>query len=84
MPIYDYKCSACGNEFEAIVLPWLKKTAECPSCHSQALDQLPSAFAVQSEEKSKAAWQAAQKKFERTELRDKRIAEREEMEHHHH
>jgi putative FmdB family regulatory protein len=84
MPIYEYKCSACGNEFEALVLPQSKGKPECPSCHSQDLEQLLSGFAVNSEERSQAVLKQARKKYVQGELRDKKIAEREDMERHHH
>ena len=84
MPIYEYKCRSCQNEFEALVLPKMKAAPECPSCHSQDLEQLLSAFSVNSKEQSKARWKAARKKYERTELRDKQIAEREADMHHIH
>jgi putative FmdB family regulatory protein len=84
MPIYEYKCRGCGNEFEAFVLPQSPGAPQCPSCQSQDLEQLLSAFAVNSEERSQASLKAARKKYVRGELRDKQIAEREEAEHHHH
>ncbi|MBI3896063.1 MAG: hypothetical protein HY313_09040 [Acidobacteria bacterium] len=84
MPIYDHKCRSCGNQFETLVLPWKKIALECPSCHSQEVDQLFSAFAVNSKEKSEANWNAARKHFEKTELRDRKVAEIEAMKHHHH
>ncbi|MBI4460121.1 MAG: zinc ribbon domain-containing protein [Acidobacteria bacterium] len=84
MPIYEYRCRGCGNQFEILILPWSKDASECPCCHSQSLEQLFSQFAVSSKDRSKAALKAARKEYERTELRDKKIAEREEIEHHHH
>ncbi len=84
MPIYEYKCRGCGNEFEAFVLPQSKGAPQCPTCQGQDLEQLLSACVVSSEERSKAAWKAARKKYVKGELRDKKIAEREEAEHHHH
>ena len=47
MPIYEYRCSSCGHELEA-----LQKLAEapllaCPSCHADALVKLVSASAFQ-------------------------------------
>jgi putative FmdB family regulatory protein len=83
MPIYEYKCRGCENEFEVLVMPRSKSTPECPSCHGQDLEQLLSAFAVNSEERSTAVLKAAQKHYEKTELRDKKVADREEFEHHH-
>jgi putative FmdB family regulatory protein len=84
MPIYENKCAGCGHEFEALVIPQSPGAPECPKCHSTKLDQLLSLFGASSEERSKANWQAARKKYERTELRDKKVAEREEIEHHRH
>ena len=84
MPIYEYKCRGCGNEFEAFVLPQSPGAPQCPSCRSTDLEQLLSEFAVNSEERSQASLKAARKKYVNTTLRDKQIAEREEAEHHHH
>ena len=84
MPIYEYRCRGCRNEFEALILPRSTDAPECPSCHSRDLEQLVSQFAVNSEERSKSALKAAREKFERTELRDKQIAEHEDIVHHHH
>ncbi|HEY5581240.1 MAG TPA: zinc ribbon domain-containing protein [Rhodoferax sp.] len=44
MPIYEYACGDCGNEFEALVRS--DTTPECPSCHSIKLDKLLSVFAT--------------------------------------
>ena len=47
MPIYEYRCSSCGHEMEA-----LQKLADapllaCPSCHAHTLVKLVSASAFQ-------------------------------------
>ena len=84
MPIYEYKCRGCGNEFEALLMPKSKEPPKCPSCQSEELEQLLSAFGVNSAERSGQVWKAAQKKFEKTELRDKKVAERESIDHHLH
>jgi putative FmdB family regulatory protein len=47
MPIYDYKCTGCGEQFELLVLK--QTVAECPSCHGQQLEQQLSSFAVSSD-----------------------------------
>jgi len=44
MPIYEYACNECGNEFETLVRTGT--TPECPSCHSVKLDKLLSVFAT--------------------------------------
>ncbi|WP_300462011.1 zinc ribbon domain-containing protein [Desulfobacula sp.] len=41
MPIYEYKCNACGNRFETLVMG--SSTPECPSCDSPDLARLMSA-----------------------------------------
>jgi len=41
MPIYEYKCNACGKNFETLVMG--KTTPECPSCDSKNLSRLMSA-----------------------------------------
>ena len=47
MPIFDYKCRQCNNEFELLVIG--KTVPECPACHQLDLEQLFSGFAVSSE-----------------------------------
>lgn len=37
MPIYEYKCRSCGNEFEKIVR--LGETPNCPSCQGAELER---------------------------------------------
>jgi len=43
MPLYEYKCRGCGNDFEALVTS--SETPSCPSCHSEELDKKFSVFA---------------------------------------
>ncbi len=40
MPIYEYKCNACGKDFETLVMGSYKP--QCPSCDSQDLGRLMS------------------------------------------
>ncbi len=46
MPIYDFKCRSCDNQFEALVL---KKTPKCPKCSGEDLERLMSMPAVHTE-----------------------------------
>lgn len=48
MPIFEYRCSGCGAEFEKLVRA--SDTPECPSCHSHKLDKKLSVFATSSQE----------------------------------
>lgn len=82
MPIYDYACRGCGQKFELLVL---KGTVEaCPSCQSQDLERLlSSGFAVSSESTRQSHLQAARRKFaSSSDVRDKRVAEAEEIKEH--
>lgn len=59
MPLYDYRCRCCGTVFEALVRAGIR--AQCHSCNSADLEQLPSAFAVSSHEQIKASARLARK-----------------------
>lgn len=45
MPMYEYKCSACGNEFEELVFGDVE-TVPCPKCDSSDTRRLLSATCV--------------------------------------
>ena len=76
MPLYDYKCRACGHTFEALVRSSDTSAPACPSCQSQDLEQLLSMFAVSSEGTRGASLATARKDLVRSK-RDEKIAERE-------
>ena len=81
MPIYEYECRACRHRFEEFVRPSSTSTSklpECPSCHSQELQRLFSAFAVDSAG-TKQAHLTQARKLNRKVVRDKEIAEAEQM-----
>ncbi|MEO8053182.1 MAG: FmdB family zinc ribbon protein [Acidobacteriota bacterium] len=81
MPIYDYACRACGNQFELIVLK--TTVVACPSCQSQDLEQLISSFAVSSAGIRDANLKAARRKYAASsDVVDKRVAEADEIREH--
>lgn len=45
MPIFEYACRACGNEFETLVRA-SSPAPQCPACHGSALTKKLSGFAV--------------------------------------
>lgn len=48
MPIYEYTCQQCRNEFEALVRP--STVPQCPACRSTTLEKKLSVFATASAE----------------------------------
>jgi putative FmdB family regulatory protein len=82
MPIYEYRCRACDNEFEAVVLP-KGDPAVCPGCKSDDLERLLSLFAVSSDGTRAMNLQSARKKASKV-RKDKEVAEHEMIHHHHH
>ncbi len=81
MPIYDYQCRNCGEEFELLVLK--TTVAACPACQSQDLEQLISGFAVSSESIRQANLQAAKRKLKNSSnFKDQKVAEAEEIREH--
>ena len=51
MPLYEFKCSACGHRFDELVR--LGETPECPSCHDLAPERLFSTTAGVSTDRSR-------------------------------
>ena len=47
MPIYEYRCSSCGHELEALQKFSDAPLADCPSCHAATLVKLLSAAGFQ-------------------------------------
>jgi putative FmdB family regulatory protein len=80
MPIYDFKCADCGEEFEAFIRG--TDTAACPSCQGSNLEQLISMFAVDSESTRQSHLKVAREKNKKIQ-RDKAIAEHEQAHNHH-
>ena len=48
MPIYEYECRGCHNQFEFLVLP-TTPPASCPACKSTDLEKLLSLSSVSSD-----------------------------------
>jgi putative FmdB family regulatory protein len=47
MPIYEYRCSECGEKFEKLVrLSTSTTEIECSKCGSRKVDKLISAFSA--------------------------------------
>ena len=75
MPIYEYRCRRCAGEFELLILKTSPEPA-CPSCQSQDIEQLLSAFAVDSEGTRQTHLDKARQKYKASgALRDKKEAE---------
>jgi len=81
MPIFDYECRKCGEQFELLVLKGT--VAECPACQGQELEQLISGFAVSSEATRQSNLQAARRRYAASsDVKDKKVAEIEEIREH--
>jgi putative FmdB family regulatory protein len=81
MPIFDYRCRGCGNEFELIVLK--TTVVACPACEGRDLEQKVSWFAVSTESMRKSNLQSARRKLKASaNYRDQKVAEVEEIREH--
>ena len=60
MPVFDYKCRACENRFEALVRG--TKVPVCPKCKSEDLERLLSMPAVRSETTKELGMRAARRR----------------------
>lgn len=47
MPIYDFKCTACGHQDEVMRKASAENTTECPVCHKEAFSKMLSAPSFQ-------------------------------------
>ena len=64
MPLCEYKCTGCGNQFELLVRLKADTTFEavgCPACGSDAVERMLSMFAVSSDSTRQASTAAAYK-----------------------
>ena len=84
MPILEYSCRACGHQFEFLRLPTTAGAATCPACHSEDLERLLSAFAMNTRELTQSRVKAARTQQRQSkDHKDKQIADAEERAHHH-
>ena len=61
MPLYEYLCKACKQEFEALVRAQ-DPPPECPSCKSTELEKLITAAAMSSDDLTRARVKAERKR----------------------
>jgi putative FmdB family regulatory protein len=80
MPIYEYKCGSCGQEFEQLIRTG--DVAACPSCKGQTLERLLSHVAVRSEHTRSLSFKKA-RAAARGVQRDKDVAQAEYEKKHH-
>ena len=81
MPLYDYQCKKCKNEFEALVRTG--DVPKCPECGSLELERQLTSFGVSTEGIRQANIQKARKAGEKT-RKDKAVAQFEYEEKHRH
>jgi putative FmdB family regulatory protein len=60
MPLYEYRCLACGQQFELLVLKAAAAVA-CRACNSATVERIFSTFAVSSEASRQASTASAYK-----------------------
>lgn len=61
MPIFEYKCGSCGEQFERLVLR-SSPAPECPSCEGGDLEKVVSLTAVNSDHSRARALQGARER----------------------
>jgi len=80
VPLYEYECLDCGENFEALVRN--SNIPPCPGCQSRNLKQLISMFSVDSEGVRQSNLKAARQKNAKM-AKDKAIADHEATLDHH-
>jgi putative FmdB family regulatory protein len=81
MPIFEYQCRQCSQQFELLVLKGT--VAECPSCQSQELEQLLSTFGMSSDGQRQAnALSARRANAQHKDFKEKNVAHAEYVQKH--
>jgi putative FmdB family regulatory protein len=70
VPLFEYRCSSCGAEFEALVRG--AETPPCVACGSTQLERLLTSFAVSSARRSARALEAARDTYRHSKARAER------------
>ena len=82
MPLYEFECHGCGARFERLVRAG-DSPPTCPACQGADIERLLSMFAVNSDA-TRAANLDKGRKAGAKERRDRKHAEIEAIENHHH
>ena len=82
MPLYEYKCTGCGHEFEVLILKASQPVA-CPSCEGASVERLLSMFAVNSESSRQANTEAAYRHNNKLNAKQEPDKQRIQIEHKH-
>lgn len=82
MPLYEFECRGCGARFERLIRAG-DPAPVCPDCSSSEIERLLSMFAVDSET-TRASNLEKGRKAGAKERRDRKHAEIEAIENHHH
>ena len=84
MPLYEFRCNACGVEFEVLVRGEVQQS--CPGCESTDVKRKVSLFAVSSDDTRQAnlntARQTAQKNAQDRTIAETEVAARHAADHH--
>lgn len=71
MPLFEYRCLSCQEEFEALVRAG--DVPACPACGHDRLERLLTAFAVSTAERSRRALASARDAYRRSRTRTDRL-----------
>jgi putative FmdB family regulatory protein len=82
MPLYEYKCLACGHQFELLMLR-ASQPPVCPACSAESVEQLISSFAVNSESSRESSTASARQHNEKLNSKQDRDKPRVQIDHRH-